>query len=117
VVLCLLIHMSISYSDFQKIDLRVGKIKSVEEVEGLDKILKLTVDLGELGERIILAGVKGAYRPNELLERSIVIVANLEPREIKGIKSEGMLLAVTDDEDRPILLIPEKETEPGSQIS
>jgi len=109
--------MDFSYNDFQKLDLRVGKVAAVEEVEGLDKILKLTVDLGRLGKRTILAGVKRYYRPAELLGKLVVVVANLEPREIKGIKSEGMLLAAVTDEGAPAILIPDKEVRPGSKIS
>lgn len=107
--------MDLPYSDFQKLDLRIGKIEAVEEVEGLDKLYKLTVDLGEPEKRTLLAGLKETHKPDELLGKLIVVVANLEPREIKGIKSEGMLLAV-DDQDKPVLLIPEGEAKPGSKV-
>ncbi len=109
--------MDISFTDFQKLDLRVGRVESVEEVAGLDKILKLAVDLGELGSRTILAGIKGCYRPRDLSGKLIVVVANLEPREIKGIKSEGMLLAAVTDEGMPVILTPDREAKPGSKIS
>lgn len=107
--------MSVSFSDFQKLDLQIGKIENVEEIEGLDKLYKLTVDLGEPGKRTLLAGLKETHKSDELLGKLIVVVANLEPREIKGIKSEGMLLAV-DDGGKPVLLTPEGEVKPGSQI-
>lgn len=108
--------MSISYSDFQKLDLRIGKIENVEEVEGLEKLYKLTVDLGEREKRTLLAGIKETHQPYELLGKLIVVVANLEPREIRGIKSEGMLLAAVAG-DKPVLLIPEEEVKPGSKVS
>jgi len=107
--------MTIPFSDFQKLDLRIGKIENVEEVEGLDKLYKLTVDLGEPTKRTLLAGLKESHQPYELLGKLIVVVANLEPREIKGVKSEGMLLAAISGE-KPIILIPEEEVKPGSKV-
>jgi methionine--tRNA ligase beta chain len=107
--------MTVSFSDFQKLDFRIGKIEAVEEVEGLDKLYKLAVNLGEPKKRTLLAGLKETHKPDELLGKQIVIVANLEPREIKGIKSEGMLLAV-DDQDKPVILVPENEVKPGSKV-
>lgn len=108
--------MTVPFSDFQKLDLRIGKVENVEEVEGLDKLYKLTVDLGEPTKRTLLAGIKETHQPYELLGKSIVVIANLEPREIKGIRSEGMLLAAVSG-DKPVLLIPEKEVKPGSKVS
>ena len=107
--------MTVSFDDFKKLDLRVGKIKNVEEVEGLDRIYKLTVDLGERKGRTILAGVKEHLAPFELLGKSIAVVANLEPKEVRGVISEGMLLAAEVD-GRPILLVPEEEVKPGTPI-
>jgi methionyl-tRNA synthetase len=106
----------ISFSDFKKIDLRVGKIENVEEVEGLDKLYKLTVDIGSAEKRTLLAGIKKTHQPDELLGKSVVVVVNLEPREIKGIRSEGMLLAASSS-GRPVLITPEKEINPGCEIS
>jgi len=107
--------MTIPFSDFQKIELRIGKVENVEEVEGLDKLYKLTVDLGEREKRTLLAGLKESHQPYELLGKLIVVIANLEPREIKGVKSEGMLLAAISGE-KPIILIPEEEVKPGSKV-
>jgi len=105
----------VPFSDFQNLDLRIGKIENVEEVEGLDKLYKLTVDLGEPTKRTLLAGLKDTHQPYELLGKLVVVVANLEPREIKGVKSEGMLLAAISGE-KPIILIPEEEVKPGSKV-
>ena len=107
---------NISYDDFAKIDLRVAKIKKVEEIEGADKLYKLTLDLGkEFPKRTICAGIKEFYDKEDLKGKQIIIVANLEPRKMRGIMSEGMLLA-TDSENGPVLLIPEKKVDEGSKI-
>lgn len=105
----------INYEDFTKLDLRVATIKKAEAIEESDKLIKLQLDVGEeLGERQILAGIKNSHSAEELEGRQIIIVANLEPRKLMGMESEGMLLAAGDGE--PVLLQPEKETTPGSKI-
>ncbi|MFQ6097239.1 MAG: methionine--tRNA ligase [Armatimonadota bacterium] len=86
----------ISFEEFQKVDLRVAEIKSAERVEGADKLLKLTIDLGS-EERVIVAGIAEEFRPDSLLGKKIVVVANLEPARIRGVVSEGMLLAAGED--------------------
>ena len=114
--------MPISIDDFKKIDLRVGKILSAERVEGSEKLVKLSVDIGEKGEtgesavRQVVAGIGKAYSPEELVGKEIVIVANLEPRKLMGLESHGMLLAATDENGLPILLTADKEVTPGIVI-
>lgn len=105
----------LSFADFQKLELKVGKIKGVEEVEGLDKLYRLQVDLGEAKLRTLLAGLKQSYEPYELLGKHIIVVANLEPKEVKGVVSQGMLLAA-EGKDKPVIIIPEEEVRPGSTI-
>jgi methionyl-tRNA synthetase len=83
----------ISIDDFLRIDLRVAKILNAELIAGADKLLKLRVDVGELGEREIFAGIRAAYDPATLVGRLIVVVANLEPRKMRFGTSEGMMLA------------------------
>ncbi|NIT03635.1 methionine--tRNA ligase [Candidatus Saccharibacteria bacterium] len=107
--------MAISIDEFKKIELKVGKVLKVEEVDGLDKLYKLSVDIGEGEPRNLLAGVKEFMKPQELEGKSIVVVANLEPKEVKGIVSEGMLLAA-DEDGRPILLTPEENVAPGTPV-
>ncbi|KKW26425.1 MAG: T-RNA-binding domain protein [candidate division Kazan bacterium GW2011_GWB1_52_7] len=107
--------MSVPFSEFQKIDLRVGKVRKVEEIEGLDRIYKLEIDIGEKKPRTILAGVKEHFKPSELLGKSVVVVANLEPKDVRGTLSEGMLLAAEID-GQPILLVPEEKVKPGTPI-
>lgn len=104
----------IDFDDFKKVELKIGRIVSAEEVEGSEKLLKLKVDLGE-DARQIIAGLKTAYAPGELIGREIVVVTNLEPKIIKGLESRGMLLAASSAEG-PILLGPDKEAEPGAEI-
>ncbi len=108
----------INYDQFSKTDLRVGTIKKSEDVEGADKLLKLEVDLGkEIGKRIILAGIKQHYKKEELMGKQIIVVVNLEPRKMKGMESQGMLLAaVSEDHSKVILLSPEKNIDNGSRV-
>ena len=101
--------------EFQQVDLRVGKIVSAERVEGSEKLIKLQVDIGEL--RQLVAGIGKAYEPEALVGREIVVVANLEPRTLLGLESQGMLLAAHGDDDAPFLLMPDKEVPPGSAVS
>jgi len=109
----------IAFEDFNKLDLRVGKITKVEEIPDADKLWKLTVDLGkEIGKRTICAGIKQHYSRDELKNKKIIVIVNLAPRKMKGIESQGMLLASsTENHEKVILLSPEKDIESGSQVS
>jgi methionine--tRNA ligase beta chain len=106
----------IKYEDFAKLDIRVAEILTAEEVTGKDKLLKLTISLNEESPRTILAGIKQYYPINELKGKKIIVIANLEPRELAGIESNGMLLAASDNNDI-ILLTTDKNASPGSKIS
>ena len=103
----------ISIEDFLKTDLRIARIKHAERVSGSEKLLRLEISLGK-ENRQILAGIGKAYNPENLINKEIVIVANLEPRKLMGLESNGMLLAAQGE--KPILLVPEKETAEGSTI-
>ncbi len=105
----------ITYDEFKKIDLRVGKIISSEDVKGSKNLIKLIVDLGT-EKRQIITGLKRWYSPEELLGKTIIIVANLEPKKFMGMESRGMLLATVDTE-KPILLTVDGEAPPGSKIA
>ncbi len=107
--------MGITYDDFVKTELKVGKVLSAERVEGSEKLLKMAVDLGEETPRQIVAGIGKAYEPEALVGRQIIVVANLEPRKLMGLESQGMLLAASGEEG-PVLLTTEKETKPGAGI-
>ena len=108
----------IPYDDFAKIDLRVGKILKAEDIAEANKLYKLTVDLGkEIGKRVICTGIKKHYSKDELKNKKIIVVANLAPRTLRGIESQGMLLAAaSSDEKKVILISPEKDVEIGSKI-
>jgi methionyl-tRNA synthetase len=106
----------INFSDWEKLDLRVGKILEVEEIEGADKLYKLTVDIGD-EKRTVCAGIKKYYSKKELKGRKIILFVNLAPRKLKGIESQGMILAaVNEKEDKVTLLAPEKDIEVGSKV-
>ena len=109
----------VNFSDWEKLELRVGKIESVEEIEEADKLYKLTIDLGsEIGKRIVCAGIKPYYSKEELMNKKIVLFLNLKPRKIRGIESHGMILAAgSSDTDNCVLISPEKDIENGSLIS
>lgn len=107
---------NITFDDFIKLDLRVAEIKACEDIEGADKLYKLTIDMGE--ERLIVAGIKQHYSKEELVGKRIAVVANLEPRKLRGIMSHGMLLAASnDDKSSVVLLTPDKAVPNGSKIS
>ncbi len=113
--------MTISFEDFKKLDLRVAKIIAAEKVEGTDKLLKLTLDAGDKDAanlpagRQVVSGIAEDYPPEALIGREIIVIANLESRNFKGIESQGMLLAA-EGEGVISLLMPDKDVPPGSQI-
>jgi methionine--tRNA ligase beta chain len=104
----------ISIDDFRKIELKVATIKSAETHPNADKLLVLQIDLG--GEqRQICAGIRNSYTPEELVGKQIVVVANLETAKLRGLESQGMLLAASDD-GRVIIMTPEKSVQAGAQV-
>jgi len=105
----------INIDQFSAVDLRVAKIVKAEHVEGADKLLRLTLDVGDLGTRNVFAGIKSAYEPNELTDKHIVLVNNLEPRKMKFGVSEGMVLASSNDEGI-YLVSPDSGAKPGMKV-
>jgi methionyl-tRNA synthetase len=93
----------ISIDDFIKVDLRVGEVKTASAVKGADKLLHLTVDIGEPQPRSIVAGIATAYKPEALVGRKVVIVANLAPRKLRGVESQGMIVAASLEGGNPVL--------------
>jgi methionyl-tRNA synthetase len=93
----------ITIDDFAKVDLRVGLVKSAEKVKGADKLLHLMVDIGEPEPRSIVAGIAQAYPPEQLINRKVVIVANLAPRKLRGLTSQGMVVAASLEGGKPVL--------------
>jgi methionyl-tRNA synthetase len=103
----------VNIEEFAKLDLRVARIAKAEHVEGADKLLKLTLDVGSLGTRTVFAGIKSAYDPEQLDGRLTVMVANLAPRKMKFGVSEGMILAASGDTGGPFLLAVDEGAKPG----
>lgn len=104
----------ITYEDFSKIELKVAKILEAERVENSEKLIKIKIKVGDK-EKQIVAGIGKFYNPQDLINKLIVIVDNLEPRKLLGIESQGMLLAASNEE-KISLIVPDKEIEDGSQI-
>ena len=104
----------VSYEEFSKLDLRVGQVLSAKRIEGTQKLLLLEVDLGS-GKRQLVAGIAEQYKPEDLVGKQIVVVANLQPKKIRGYWSQGMLLAA-DVDGKPVLLVPDKPVPPGSKV-
>ncbi len=102
-------------NEFMQLDIRVGKIIEVNDVAARKPIYGLRVDLGELGIKNIAAGIKNIYTKDELLNRRVIVVANLEPKSIAGFVSEGMILTA-EDETGISLLQPDKELRVGSKV-
>jgi methionyl-tRNA synthetase len=107
---------TISIDDFSKVDLRVARIVNAEHVEGAEKLLKLTLDIGEEKPRTVFAGIKSAYDPEKLKGRMTVMVANLAPRKMKFGMSEGMVLAASGSEPGLFILSPDEGAQPGMRI-
>jgi len=105
----------ISIDEFRKVELKISTIKSVEPHPNADKLIVLQIDLGS-EQRQICAGIRNHYALEELIGRQIVVVANLETAKLRGLESQGMLLAASD-EGRVILVTPDKPVAPGSKVS
>ncbi len=106
----------ISYSDFEKLDIRVGKILQVDNHPNASKLYILKVDLSEEKPRQIVAGLKPYYKPSELLNKKAIFITNLEPKIIKGVESNGMILAADNSEGKVIFIAPENNIDVGSKI-
>jgi methionyl-tRNA synthetase len=106
----------IVYDDFAKIDLKVGTIVAAEKVEKADKLLKLTIDLG-FETRTVVSGIALHYKPEEIVGKQVTVVANLAPRKMRGIESNGMILMAEDSTGKLHFVSPENKIEPGSNVS
>ncbi len=109
---------NVTFDDFKKIDIKVAEIKAVEYIEGADKLYKLTVELGA-ETRTIVAGIKLHYQnKDELVGKKIAVIANLEPRALRGVVSHGMLLAASNaDKSQVVLMTVDKDIPSGSTVS
>jgi len=105
----------ITYDEFAKMDMRIGKVINAEEKEGSDKLLRLIVSFGEEGQRNILSGIKQTHKPDDLIGKKFLFIINLQPRKMMGEESEGMILMA--DGDKPIALVPTEDVLEGSVIT
>ena len=109
----------VQYEDFAKLDLRIAKVVEVADHPDADKLLVLKLDVGGKTQQTI-AGIKGHYSPESLLGRELVVVTNLAPRKMRGLESQGMLLAATADQGGQmdvVIVGPDKQVPPGSPVS
>lgn len=109
----------ISIDDFAKVQVKMGKILTAERIEGSDKLLKLSIDLGEPTPRTICSGIAQFYTPEQMLGKMVPVITNLAPRKMKGVESQGMVLMSVNEKDGghvPVLLTPLKDVPPGSPV-
>ena len=107
----------IPIDDFAKVEMRVGQVKSAQRVQRADRLLHLTVDIGELEPRSIVAGIAEAYEPDQLIGRKVAIVANLKPRKLRGLVSDGMIVAATGEDGKPSLVSFLEDAPIGARLS
>ncbi|OGC33332.1 methionine--tRNA ligase subunit beta [candidate division WOR-1 bacterium RIFOXYB2_FULL_48_7] len=108
---------NVTFEDFKKMDIRVAEIKTAEEIAGADKLYKLTVNVGD-EERTLVAGIKQYYQIEQIIGKKVLVLANLEPRVIRGIESRGMILCASDpDRTQVVCTTVEKEIAPGAKVS
>ncbi|MEY4747255.1 MAG: hypothetical protein RLZZ416_304 [Candidatus Parcubacteria bacterium] len=105
----------ISYEDFARLDIRIGTIQTAELVPDTDKLIRCTVDFGDLGQRTIVSGIAQWKKPEELVGKQLPYVVNLAPRVLRGVESQGMLLAASDEEGAA-LLIAERPLPNGTRL-
>lgn len=105
----------VSFEEFSKLDMRVGKVKKAEKVPGSKKLLRLVVDIGS-EERQVIAGLAEWYNPEDLEGKYVVLVANLKPKKIMGYVSQGMVLATCGEKSKPVLLTVSEPVSPGEKV-
>jgi methionyl-tRNA synthetase len=106
----------IEYTDFAKVEFKVGEIKEAKKVEGSEKLIRMQVDFGEEKERTVFSGIQKWYQPEDLIGKKTVFVTNIIPRKIMGELSEAMIFAAEDEEGTVIILFTEKEVKNGSKV-
>ena len=106
----------INIDDFMKVDLRIARVKEAIEVPEADKLVKLILDVGELGEKTVFAGIKAAYKLEELVDKYVVLVNNLKPRQMKFGLSEGMILAAGPGGEEIFMVGPDSGAKPGMRV-
>lgn len=107
--------MQVDFDSFKKLDIRIGKITTAEKVAGADKLLRLEVDFGDF-KRQVLSGIAAFYNPEDLVGKQCPFIVNLEPRMIRGLESQGMILAADPGDNSAVLLHPDKQLPEGSKV-
>src|SRR3954465_8846334 len=105
----------IQYDDFAKLEIRIGTVEAAELIPETDKLIKCTIDFGEFGTRTIVSGIAQSKKPEELVGKQLPYIVNLTPRMLKGVESQGMLLAASD-ENGVALLFPERVVQKGTKL-
>jgi methionyl-tRNA synthetase len=108
--------VTINYDDFAKLDIRIGTVKAAEMVEGADKLIKCTIDFGDLGERTIVSGIALFRKPEEIVGKQLPYIVNLAPRVLRGVESQGMLLAASPGGEGLALLVPDSAVPNGTKL-
>jgi methionyl-tRNA synthetase len=106
----------IGIDDFGRVEMRVGTVLLAERIPKADRLLRLEIELGEASPRQVLAGIAAYYQPEELVGRRVVVVANLQPRKLRGLESNGMLLAASAEGDRPVLVTVTEDVPNGARL-
>jgi len=107
----------VTFDYFSKMDFRVGKVVKAENIEGANTLMRLKVDFGTLGEKVILSGIKKWYKPGDLEGNLYVFIFNLQPRHLMGEESQGMIIAAeSDNGESCVLLVPDKDILPGTKV-
>jgi methionyl-tRNA synthetase len=109
------VKAEISYDDFAKLDIRMGTVIAVEKIENADKLLKCTIDFGDMGERTIVSGIAEWKTADDLVGKQLPYIVNLAPRMLRGVESQGMLIAASD-ENGVALITPEREVPRGTKL-
>lgn len=104
----------INIDDFMKIELKIGKVLEAEKIKGSNKLIVMKVDTEEI--RQIVAGIGRSYSPEELIDKYIVVMTNLEPAKLMGVESQGMLLAASDNEGNLSIIVPERPVNKGAVV-
>ena len=106
---------TVAFDDFMKLDIRVGKVLECEKVPKADKLLKFKIDDG-MGGRTIVSGIAKYYQPEDLVGKEVCFIANFEPRKLKGVESQGMILSAENADGRLIVIGPQGEVKPGCKV-
>jgi len=107
----------VEFDDWQKLELRVGKVVEVEDIEGADKLYKLTIDIGN-EKKTVCSGLKDYYSKEDLQDKKVILFVNLKPRMLRGIESQGMILAATTEGEKEVrLLEPDADIEIGARVT